>query len=147
MNKSYFLLFIVCLVGNSNAQDVERTFAMIKPDSIQAKRIGAIISIIEENGFSIVRIQKLLLSPRQVTQLYFKERHQDYFPKLFKFLTSAPTIILVLERVNAIKAWRTLLENNIRHKFGTSRRINAVHGSDSPAAAEAELHLFFPDLK
>lgn len=135
---------------------MERTFAMIKPDAVAAKNSGKIIDIIEQQGFNIVRMEKVEIRADKASTFYNVHKERPFFGELVEFVSSGPVIIMALEKDNAIKAWRDLMgatnpaqaaEGTIRKKFATSIGNNAVHGSDAPETAKFELGLFFPDLK
>jgi nucleoside-diphosphate kinase len=134
----------------------EKTFAMIKPDAVQAKNAGAIIEIIERNGFSIIAMEKLHITKATAQKFYAVHKERPFFGELVSFVTSGPVIVMALERENAVQEWRTLMGatdphkatvGTIRKMFGTSIGSNATHGSDAPETAAQELALFFPALK
>lgn len=131
------------------------TFAMIKPDAVAAKNSGKIIDIIENNGFEIVRMQKVIIAKDLAEEFYAEHEGKPFFNELVEFVISAPVIIMALHKENAIAAWRELIgatdpakadHNTIRRLYGTSIGNNAVHGSADSASAANELELFFPDL-
>ena len=131
---------------------IEHTFAMIKPDAIQAKNAGKIIALIEENGFDILRMQKGQLSKEMAEAFYQVHKDRPFYGELVEFVTSGPVIIMALEKDGAIKAWRDLMgatnpaeaaEGTVRKLFGTSIGHNAAHGSDATETAAFELALFF----
>jgi len=133
----------------------EITFAMIKPDAVQAKNSGKIIDLIEQHGFEIMRIYKVWLTKQRAQIFYAVHKDRPFFQELVTFVTSKPVIVMALEKENAIKDWRELMgftdpaqaeENTIRKLFGTTISSNAVHGSDSSQTAKQELELFFPEL-
>jgi len=133
----------------------EITFAMIKPDAIQAKNSGKIIDLIEKHGFEIMRMHKVGLTKQRTQAFYAVHKDKPFFQELVTFVTSKPVIIMALAKENAIKDWRKLMgatdpaqakEGTIRKLFGTTISSNAVHGSDSPQTAKQELGLFFPEL-
>lgn len=133
----------------------ERTFALIKPDAIASGFSGNIISLIELNGFSIVRMEKRQLTVAHAEQFYGIHKSKPFFKELVDYITSGPVIALALERDNAIAEWRNLMGatdpkkaavGTIRKMFGTHIGSNATHGSDAPETAAVELKLFFPDL-
>lgn len=134
---------------------IERTFAMIKPDAVKAKQIGKIVDMIEQHGFTILRMQKTQLSKKQAEIFYAVHKERPFFKELVDFITSGPVITMALEKNNAVVDWRNLMgatdpikaaEGTIRKLYGTSIGTNVVHGSDSPENAKLELDLFFPDL-
>ncbi|MGB8367515.1 MAG: nucleoside-diphosphate kinase [Candidatus Babeliales bacterium] len=133
----------------------EITFAMIKPDAIQAKDSGKIIDLTEQHGFDIIRMHKVWLTEQGAQTFYAVHKDKPFFQELVKFVTSGPVIIMALLKENAIQDWRKLMgetdpvqaeEETIRKKFGKSISENAVHGSDSIQTAVQELSLFFPEL-
>ncbi len=131
---------------------IEHTFAMIKPDAVNAKNAGKIIDMIEQNGFTVLRLVKGQLSKDMAALFYDVHKDKPFFGEMIDFVTSGPVIIMALEKENAIKAWRDLMgatdplkaaEGTVRKTFGTSIGNNAVHGSDAPETAARELMLFF----
>jgi nucleoside-diphosphate kinase len=134
---------------------IERTLAMIKPDVVRKKNSGAIIDIIEKNSFDILRMEKIQLSKEKAKEFYAVHKEKPFFNELIDFITSGPVIVMVLQKDNAIQAWRDLMgctdsrkaaAGTIRNLFGTDKSINAVHGSDSPETAKQEIAYFFPGL-
>ena len=134
----------------------QKTFAMIKPDAVQAKNTGKIIDLIEKNGFSIVRMEKMNLTKEKAQEFYAVHKERPFFGELVDFIVSGPVVALALEKDNAVQAWRDLMgttdpakaaQGTVRNLFGTSIGTNATHGSDAPETAQAELALFFPSLK
>jgi len=133
----------------------ERTLALIKPDATKAKNSGQIIDMIEKSGFEIVRMEKMQLSKDKAKGFYAVHKEKPFFGELINYITSGPVITMVLEKENAIQAWRDLMgctdsrkaaPGTIRNLFGTDNAINAVHGSDAPETAQFEIGFFFPDL-
>lgn len=130
----------------------QRTFAMIKPDATANKSIGEIITTIEKNGFNIINIHMRMLTPKEAEIFYAEHKGKPFFTDLVNYVTSGPVVALNLEKENAIADWRELIgttdpaqarPGTIRKMFAESKSKNAVHGSDSPEAAERELKLFF----
>jgi nucleoside-diphosphate kinase len=131
---------------------LERTFAIIKPDAVAAGHTGAIVSIIEKNGFRIVAMRKHHLSRKEAEGFYSVHRERPFFGGLVKFMTEAPAVVMVLEKANAIVDWRELMgatnpanaaEGTIRKQFATDIERNCVHGSDAAATAAVETVFFF----
>jgi nucleoside-diphosphate kinase len=133
---------------------VEYTFAMVKPDAVSALNSGKIIDLIEKNGFDILRMHKIHLTPEAATEFYEAHAQKPFFGELVAFICQGPVVILALGKENAIKEWRELMgatdskkaaAGTVRALYGTDVCQNAVHGSDSPEAAERELSMFFID--
>ena len=128
------------------------TFAIIKPDAVRAGNIGNIIQKITENGFNI-RAMKMVQMSRKIAEGFYEvHRERPFFGDLVEFMSSGPSIVLALEKDNAVQAWRDLMgptdstkapKGTIRGDFGTSIQENASHGSDSPDNARFELCYFF----
>lgn len=134
---------------------VEKTFAIIKPDAVAAHHTGKIIDLVEQNGFKILRLQKMLLSKKQAEAFYAIHKERSFFNELVTFMSSGPVVVMALEKENAIAAWRKLMGDTnpakaevgtIRKLFGTSIGENATHGSDAAETAAVELKFFFPEL-
>lgn len=134
---------------------VERTFIMIKPDGVQRKLIGEIISRIEKRNFSIPAMKMLTPSRKLAEEHYAVHRGKDFFEATVEFVTSGPVLAMVVEGDNAIKLMRNMMgatnpENaapgTIRGDFTISMQKNLIHGSDSPETAETEIKLWFPEL-
>lgn len=134
---------------------MQKTFAMIKPDAVAAKNAGKIIDVIEKNGFTILRMEKIQLSKEKAAEFYAVHKERPFFGELVEFVTSGPVIVMALEKENGVLAWRDLMgatdplkaaEGTIRKMFGKNIGNNATHGSDAPETAQVELGLFFPHL-
>ena len=128
-----------------------RTFTMLKPDSIENGNIGNIISMITEAGFSIKAMKFTRLSEQQAKKFYAVHSERPFYNELVEYMTSGPIIAAILEKNNAVEDFRTLIgntdpslaeKNTIRAKYAESKGRNAVHGSDSDenARIESEFH-------
>lgn len=133
----------------------ERTFAIIKPEVIAAGKAPEILGMIRDHGFTIVAQRETTLDKATAEQFYGVHKDKAFFPDLVTYITSGPVIVLVLEKENAVQAWRDLMgatnpekavEGTIRKRFGTDIQRNAVHGSDSVENAQKEIKQFFPEL-
>lgn len=131
---------------------MERTFAMIKPDAVASGKTGAILDIIEKQGFRVVAMKKHHITLKEAEGFYGVHRERPFFGSLVKFMTEGPAVLLVLEKEGAIKAWRDLMgatnpanaaEGTIRKMFAESIERNASHGSDAPETAAIETLYFF----
>ena len=139
-----------------NSPDMERTFAIIKPDAVKARHAGRIIQRIEESGFQIRAMRMVSLTQAEAEGFYAVHRERPFFASLTKFMSSGPAIVLALEAPDAIKKWRTLMgatdpakadAGTLRKEFGASIENNATHGSDAPETAAFELGYFFPGVE
>lgn len=133
----------------------QRSFVLIKPDAVRRGLAGAIISRIESKGLSIVAMELRQMSGELADQLYAEHVERDFYPPLRLFVTSGPSIAMVVEGDEAIDVVRTMngatdgrkaAPGSIRGDFALSNRENLVHGSDSLESAKREIALWFPDL-
>jgi nucleoside-diphosphate kinase len=131
---------------------MERTFGIIKPDAVAAGHAGAILALIQENGFRVIGMKMLHLRKEQAEGFYSVHRERGFFGGLITFMTEGPVVVMALERENAVKTWRDLMgatnpanaaDGTIRKMFATDIERNAVHGSDAPETAAAEIPFFF----
>ncbi len=130
----------------------ERTLAIIKPDAVRKKVIGRIIQRIEDEGFEILGLKMVHLTKEEARKFYYVHKDKPFYESLTDFMSSGPSVVLLLERENAIKHWREVMgatdpaqakPGTLRRQFGFSIERNAVHGSDSPQTAEYEIAFFF----
>lgn len=135
---------------------MERTFAILKPDAVERNLIGKILERIESNGFRIAAMKKVQLSPAQAGGFYYVHRDRPFFGSLTEFMCSGPVVLLVLEKENAITAWRDLMgatnpedakEGTIRKDFAVNIEKNSTHGSDSAENAAFEMSFFFSETE
>jgi nucleoside-diphosphate kinase len=135
---------------------VERTFAIIKPDAVERNIAGKIIDKIESAGFVVVGMKKIRLTKSEAEGFYYVHKGRPFFGDLCSFMSSGPVLVMVLEKENAIQAWRTLMgatnpanadSGTIRKEFALSIEANSVHGSDSPESAAYEIPYFFSQLE
>lgn len=133
----------------------ERTLCIVKPDAMRKRVLGKILAMIEAGGLVPVAACILRLAPGDAERFYAVHRERKFFPDLVRFMSSGPVFVGVLEGDGAIARWRELMgptdstkapKGTIRGEFGTDVEQNAVHGSDAPATARAEIGFFFPGL-
>jgi nucleoside-diphosphate kinase len=129
-----------------------RTFTIIKPDSVRKGNFGKVISRIEEQGFKILGLKKVSLSQKQAEGFYAVHRERPFFGSLVEYMTSGPVYVAALERDNAVAHLRQIMgatdpakadAGTIRKDFGESIEQNAIHGSDSDENAAIEIGFFF----
>lgn len=132
---------------------VETTLSIIKPDAVAKNVIGAIYSRFEQAGLKVVASRMKHLSQTEAEGFYAEHRERGFFKDLVAFMTSGPVVVQVLVGEDAIAKNRALMgatdpkqaeAGTIRADFATSIDANAVHGSDSVAAAAREVAYFFP---
>lgn len=133
---------------------VERSLILIKPDAVQRGLAGEILGRIERRGFTL-RAGKLLKVDRALGEEHYAEhRDKPFFGELVEFITSAPTLALVVEGEGAIGTMRTTIgatnpaeaePGSIRGDLALAMPNNLVHGSDSPDSAAREIALWFGD--
>jgi nucleoside-diphosphate kinase len=132
----------------------ERTLVLIKPDAMGRRLAGEILSRFEQRGLT-VRAARLLQVDRELAEDHYAEHtEKPFFGELVEFITSAPTLALVLEGESAISVVRTTMgatnpvsaaPGTIRGDLALAMPDNLVHGSDSPGSAEREIALWFSD--
>ena len=135
---------------------LERTLVLIKPDAVRRGLAGEILLRFERRGLTIV-VAKLMQVGRALAEEHYAEhRDKPFFGELVEFITSAPTLALVLAGEGAIATVRTTMgatnpadaaPGSIRGDLALSMTDNLVHGSDSPESAEREISLWFPDAR
>jgi len=130
----------------------QRTLAILKPDTVARRNCGAVISLLEGEGFEVLGARMVRLSEEQAKAFYAVHREKAFYRPLVEFMTSGPVWVLALERDNAIEHLRKVMgatdsakaaPGTIRQQFGTNIERNAIHGSDSPENARTELSFFF----
>src|SRR5258705_5533118 len=135
---------------------MERTFAIIKPDAVRARKTGRIIQRVEDEGLQIRAMRMVKLTKQEAEGFYAVHRERPFFSSLTTFMSSGPAVVLALEAPDAIRKWRTLMgatdpakaeAGTLRKEFGQSIENNATHGSDAPETAAFELAYFFPGIE
>ena len=134
---------------------IERTLSIIKPDAVAKNVIGKIVSRFEAAGLKIVAAKLVQLSRNEAEQFYAVHKERPFFKDLVEFMLSGPVFVQVLEGEDAIAKNRDLMgatdpkkaaAGTIRADFADSIDANAVHGSDGPETAKAEVAFFFAGL-
>jgi nucleoside-diphosphate kinase len=135
---------------------MQRTFTILKPDTVKAGNAGAILQVLEREGFKIRALKMLHLSQAQAEGFYCVHKERPFFPSLVKFMTEGPIIAAVLESDDAIQKLRKVMgatdpakadAGTIRKLFATNIERNAIHGSDGPDTAAFEISYFFNRLE
>ena len=134
----------------------DQTFTMIKPDAMRNGHAGAIIDHIIKAGFRIVALKMTRLSEEKAGDFYAVHKARPFYGELVQFMSSGSIIAAILEKENAVIAFRDLIgatnpaqaaDGTIRKLFATSLGENAVHGSDSDENAKIEGDFFFSSLE
>jgi len=133
---------------------MERSLVLIKPDAMQRKLTGTIISRLEKQGLKVVALKMLHMDKALAERHYAIHAGKPFFEDLIKYITSTPIIAIVFECEGAVALIRRIMgatdpagaeAGTIRADFGTDIQLNVVHGSDSVETAEKEIKLFFND--
>ncbi|MAE08035.1 MAG: nucleoside-diphosphate kinase [Bacteroidetes bacterium] len=132
------------------------TFTMIKPKAVADGNMGNIITKIIEGGFGIKALKYTRLTKEQAMKFYAVHSERPFYSDLVKFMTSGPIIAAILEKENAVEAYRKYIgatnpaeaePGTIRALYATSIEANAVHGSDSDENAVIEGNFFFSEFE
>ena len=132
----------------------ERTLVLIKPDAVERRLVGEIISRIERKGLTIVAMELKDVSDELARQHYAEHEGKPFFPSLLEFITSGPVVAAIVEGPLAVAAFRQIAgatdpvekaaPGTIRGDLALVTQDNLVHGSDSPESATREIALWFP---
>ncbi|MBT4324315.1 MAG: nucleoside-diphosphate kinase [Cryomorphaceae bacterium] len=129
-----------------------RTFTMLKPDSIEQGNMLPILNMIENAGFKIIALKYKKMSKDEAEKFYSIHSDKPFFNDLVSFMTRGPIIAAALEKENAVEEFRELIgstdpqeamDGTLRKKFAKSKGENAVHGSDSDENASIEIDFHF----
>jgi nucleoside-diphosphate kinase len=133
----------------------QRSLVLIKPDAVRRGLAGAIINRFESKGLTIVAMELRQITGEVADQLYAEHLERPFYPPLRLFITSGPSVAMIVEGDETVDVVRALNgatdarkaePGTIRGDFGLSNRENLVHGSDSLESAKREIGIFFPDL-
>lgn len=135
---------------------MEKTLSIIKPDAVKAKHIGDIVKRIEQEGFTILDMKMIHISKKEAESFYEVHKDRPFFGELVEFMISGPSVVIALQKENAVRAWRDLMgstnpaeaaAHTLRKLYGQSIGSNATHGSDSSENGIREVTFFFPNIK
>ncbi len=130
----------------------ERTLILFKPDAVERRLCGELLSRIENKGLKIVGLKMLKVTPELSKQHYAEHVSKSFYSLLESFITSGPVVAVAIEGPEAISVMRTMMgktngresaPGTIRGDYGVSRQMNLIHGSDGPDAAKRELAIYF----
>ncbi len=134
----------------------ERTLVLIKPDGVERKLVGDILARFEQRGLELRGAKLLRVDDALAGEHYGEHRDKPIFGELLEFITSSPTLAIVLEGESAIEVVRTTMgatnpvsaaPGTIRGDLALAMPNNLVHGSDSPESAAREIALWFDDVE
>ncbi|HEV3417201.1 MAG TPA: nucleoside-diphosphate kinase [Pirellulales bacterium] len=131
---------------------MEQTFILFKPDCVQRRLVGRVLTRFEDKGLNVVAMKMLQVTPELSRQHYAEHINKPFYPALEKFITASPVIAAVIEGLEAIRVVREMLgatsglkavAGTIRGDYSSSRQMNLIHASDGPEAARREIDLYF----
>ena len=131
---------------------MERSLILLKPDCVQRRLMGRIISRFEDKGLNIVAMKMMNVTPDLAKQHYAEHVEKPFYPGLEAFITGAPVLAMVIQGLEAIRVVREMLgatsglkaaAGTIRGDYSSSRQMNLVHASDGEEAAKREIELYF----
>lgn len=131
---------------------MEQTLTVIKPDGVQRKLIGTILSRFEEKGFTIIQMKLFKFSKKQAEEFYSPHSNKSFYPNLVKFIISGPVVAIILQGDNVIKILRQMIgatisyearPGTIRGDFGLGLKENIIHAADSPDSFDRESKIIF----
>ncbi len=132
--------------------NIEQTLSIIKPDAVERNLDNEIKEIFKSKGFKILKEKKIQIEKSEAEKFYKVHQTKPFYNDLCSYLSSGPIVVMVLEKINAVKANRELMgatnpkeaeDGTIRKKYGISIDKNSVHGSDSTENAKIEIDFFF----
>jgi nucleoside-diphosphate kinase len=130
----------------------QQTFVMVKPDGVRRRLVGEVIRRIEAKGYDIREMKLMTVDESLAKKHYAEHVDKPFFDELVSFVTSGPSVAMVVEGTDAVAGLRQIMgatnpldatPGSIRGDFATEITQNIVHGSDSPESAEREINLFF----
>ncbi|MCZ6480274.1 MAG: nucleoside-diphosphate kinase [Candidatus Methylomirabilales bacterium] len=135
---------------------MEQTLAIVKPDAVDRGKTGEIIRRFEEAGLQICGLKMVRMERQEAEQFYRVHRERPFFESLTTFMSSGPSVVMVLQGEKSISTVRAIMgatdpaqasPGTIRREFGTGIERNAIHGSDSPESATFEVPYFFAEIE
>lgn len=131
---------------------MERTLILLKPDCVQRRLMGRVISRFEDKALNIIAMKMMRVTPELAKKHYAEHVEKAWYPTLEGFITGGPIVAAVVEGLEAITVVRNMLgatsglkaaSGTVRGDFSASRQMNLVHASDGPEAAKREIDLYF----
>ena len=133
---------------------MEQTLVLLKPDCVQRRLMGRVLSRFEDKGLSIVAMKLMRITPELARRHYAEHVEKDWYPRLEAFITGGPSVAAVAEGPEAVRVVREMVgatnglyatPGTIRGDFSSSQQMNLVHASDGPESAAREIGIFFED--
>ena len=133
---------------------MERTLILLKPDCVERRLIGCVLSRFEDKGMNIIAMKLMRMTPELSRRHYAEHVAKDWYPRLEAFITSGPLVAAIVEGPEAVRVVREMVGDTnglnaapgtIRGDYSTSRRMNLVHASDGPESSVREIGIFFED--
>ena len=135
---------------------MQRTLSIVKPDGVQKHLIGEVIKRFENHGLKVIGLKMISMDKKEAEGFYAVHRGKPFFESLTTFMSSGPSVVMVLEGEGAISKIRELMgatdpkqakEGTLRNQFAANIEKNVVHGSDAPETATFEINYFFNALE
>jgi nucleoside-diphosphate kinase len=134
---------------------MERTLVLFKPDCVQRRLVGRLLTLIEDKGLNVIAMKLMRVTPELARKHYAEHVKKDWYQKLEAFITASPLVAAVVEGPEAIRVIREMVgatnglkaaSGTIRGRYSSSHQMNLIHASDGPEAAKREIAIFFqPD--
>jgi len=140
----------------SKEEAMQRTLSIVKPDGVQKHLIGEVIKRFEDHGLKVIGLKMISMDKKEAEGFYAVHRGKPFFESLTTFMSSGPSVVMVLEGEGAISKIRELMgatdpkqakEGTLRNQFAANIEKNVVHGSDAPETATFEINYFFNALE
>lgn len=131
---------------------MEKSLVLLKPDCVQRRLIGPIITRFEDKAINIIAMKLIQVTPEMAKKHYAEHVSKPFYPGLEAFITGAPVVAMVVEGLEVIRVVRDMLgatnglkaaPGTIRGDYSSSRQMNLVHASDGAEAAAREIDLYF----
>lgn len=133
---------------------MERTLVLLKPDCVQRRLIGRLLTRFEDKGFSIVAMKLMRVTPELAKRHYAEHVGKDWYPRVEAFITGGPLVAMIVQGPEAIRVVREMVgatsglkaaAGTIRGDFSSSQQMNLVHASDGTETARREIDIFFTE--
>jgi nucleoside-diphosphate kinase len=135
---------------------MERTLSIVKPDGVKKHLIGEVIKRFQDHGLKVIGLKMIWMDKKEAEGFYAVHHGKPFYESLTAFMSSGPSVVLVLEGEGAITKTRELMgttnpenaeKGTLRRQYGTNIEQNIVHGSDAPETASFEIKYFFNSLE